>query len=306
MPIFAAVALGYFTVRGGLFKPSDMRLFGSFVLNLALPALLFNAVATRDVSDVFNVTYMAVYALGALLTIIACFSVFSLLGTSSSRRAVGVMGATCPNSSFIGYPLMLLTFPEFAGQILALNMLVENFFIIPASLVLFELSKAGRRTSLLTLIGHIALGVLRRPMVIALILGLLASLLRLPMPEPMTRTVGIFAASASALALFSIGGALVGLPFKGNRAMATLTAGGKLLLHPVMTMLALLVVSLLGLAPLNSELAIAVVLSAAVPMFTIYGLFASELGHEGMASIAQMLATAASFITLSVLMLALL
>ncbi len=306
LPIFAAVAVGYLTVRGGLFKPSDMRLFGSFVLNLALPALLFKAVATRDVSEVFNLTYMVVFLAGALLTITAAFVLLTLLGTSPSRRAVAVMGSSCPNSGFVGYPLMLLTFPELAGQILALNMLVENFVIIPACLVLFELAKPGRERSLPQLITGIAFGVLRRPMVIALILGLIVSLLKLPMPEPLMRTVSIFAASASALALFTIGGALVGLPFKGHRALASLTAAGKLLLHPAMVALALAAALALGMEPLSSELAAAVVLSAAIPMFSIYALFASEMGHEGMASIAQIIATAVSFLTLSALMFVLL
>jgi malonate transporter and related proteins len=303
LPIFAAVALGYICVRGGLFKPSDMRLFGSFVLNVSLPALLFLAVATRDALEVFNLTYIAVFAVGALLTIAVSYTVLTLLKTSSSRRAVAVMGTSCPNSGFIGYPLMLLAFPDVAGQILALNMLVENFLIIPFCLVLFELSKERGSASIPRLVAQIALNVLRRPMVIALLLGLTVSLLKLPLPEPLTRTTGLFAASASALALFSIGGALVGLPFKGHRALAALTATGKLLLHPAMVALALVLATALGLPPLSRELAAAVVLSAAVPMFAVYAIFASELGHEGMASIAQMVATGASFITLSALML---
>ncbi len=303
LPLFAAVLLGYLCVRGGLFKPTDMRLFGSFVLNVALPALLFLAVATRDARDVFNITYMAVFATGALLTIAASFIILSLLKTSPSRRAVAVMGTSCPNSGFVGYPLMLLAFPDSAGQILALNMLVENFLIIPLCLVLFELSKERNGTDITRLIGQIALNVLRRPMVIALLLGLAVSLLRVPLPEPVIRTTSLFAASASALALFTIGGALVGLPFKGHRALAALTAAGKLLLHPALAALALSAAMALGLPPLSRELAAAVILSAAIPMFSIYALFAAELGHEGMASIAQVLATGASFLTLSALML---
>lgn len=302
-PVFAAVALGWLCVRLGLFKPADMRLFGSFVLNLALPALLFLAVATRDAREVFNLTYIVVFALGALLTITLSFTALTLLKVSPSRRAVSVMGSSCANSGFIGYPLMLLAFPDIAGQILALNMLVENILIIPLCLVLFELSHARSGASITRLIGQIVLGVLRRPMVVALLLGLAASVLKIPLPEPLTRTASLFAASASALALFTIGGSLVGLPFKGHRALAALTAAGKLVLHPAMAALALVMATSLGLPPLSRDMAAALILSAAIPMFSIYAVFAAELGHEGMASLAQVTATGASFITLSVLML---
>ena len=305
LPIFAAVALGYICTRAGLFKSSDMAILGRFVMSLALPALLFLAVATRDFSEVFDLRYMAVFALGALATMALSFAGFTAAGVASSRRAVAVMGATCPNSGFIGYPLMLMAFPDIAGQILALNFLVENFLIIPLCLVLFELAQPGG-AGLGGRLMSVMLGVLRRPFVIALLAGLAVSALGLSLPATLTRTAEIFAQSAAALALFSIGGALVGLPLKGNRAIASATALSKLVLHPAMVFCALLALPLMGFAPLTGDLRVAVILSAAIPMFSIYVVFASELGHEGMASIAQIIATALSFFTISALMILLL
>lgn len=303
LPVFAAVALGYGCTRGGLFKPSDMRLLGSFVMNLALPALLFREVATRHVSEVFDLTYMLIYAIGALLAGAVLFTALSLARVSPTRRAVAVMGTTCPNSGFVGYPLMLLALPDLAGQILALNMLTELFVIIPINLVLFELAKSSEGSKPLHVLSNAMISIFRRPLVIAILFGLTVSLAGLPLSQPLLRTVDIFAASAAALALFSIGGALVGLPFKGHRALASVTAASKLLLQPAMVALALLLIPALGLAPLSLEMRAAIILSAAIPMFSIYALFAAELGHEGMASIAQIIATGFSFISLSALML---
>ena len=39
-PIFLVIAAGYITTRLGLFGRSDMRVFGKYVINIALPALL--------------------------------------------------------------------------------------------------------------------------------------------------------------------------------------------------------------------------------------------------------------------------
>ena len=300
-PIYAVIALGYVMVRQGVFKPSDMPVFGGYVLNIALPALLFNAVATRQVSDLLNLTYMLVFFLGALGTMLVMYLVLGTLRISPTRRAVAIMGASCPNSGFVGYPLLLLALPSVAGQVLALNMLVENFVIIPICLALMEASKA-EDAHILRKLRNILVGVLRRPMVLALTAGLVFSLSGLAMPGPVERLFDMLAASAAALALFVIGGSLVGVPFRGNRAIAGLTVAGKLLLHPAMVALALLFVPALGLAPLSAELTAAVIISAAIPMFTIYSLLAQELGHEGMASIAQVMATALAFFTLSALL----
>ena len=174
-PIFALIAIGYGAVRAGLFAQSDMKTLGKYVLNIALPALLFNTIATRDLGEVLNLGYLAVFALGGLLTIGVTFLWFTLQGTGPARRAIAVMGSTCPNSGFVGYPVMLLVFPDLAGVVLALNMVVENFLLIPLCLILLESSRDRQGKSLMRIAGGIIMGVLRRPMVIGLMLGLLVT-----------------------------------------------------------------------------------------------------------------------------------
>lgn len=301
-PIFALIGVGYGAVRAGLFAPSDMKVLGKYVLNIALPALLFNAVATRDLGEVLNLGYLVVFALGGLLTAALTYLWFTLKGTGPARRAIAVMGSTCPNSGFIGYPVMLLVFPDVAGVVLALNMVVENFLLIPLSLMLLEASRDRQGKSLIRIAGRIVIGVLRRPMVIGLMLGLLVMLSGVPVPLALTRLMDVLAASSSAIALFVIGGSLVGLPILGQRAMAAQIVVGKLLVHPTMAALVLLTLPLIGLPLLTGDMAIAAVLSTAMPMFGIYTLLAQDYGHEGIASLALLGATAGAFFTLSALL----
>ena len=301
-PIYAVIALGYFTVRRGVFSSGDMKVLGGYVLNIALPALLFIAVASRDVSDTFNPSYMLTYLLGGLATIAVASVWFRITRVSPPRRAVAVMGTSCPNSGFVGYPLMLLAFPTVAGQVLALNMLVENFILIPLLLAMMDMSHAGDGTHALRRIGTVLLGVLRRPMILGLIAGLVISLTGVALPEPVTRVVSMLANSASALALFVLGGALVGVPLKGNRAVAFQVVAGKLLLQPALTAIVLFALVWVGLPALSPDLKAALVLSAAMPIMGIYTIFAQEAGHEGMASLAQLSTTLMAFFTLNALL----
>ncbi|MHB1199240.1 MAG: AEC family transporter [Polaromonas sp.] len=66
-PIYLAIALGYITTRSGLFARADMRVFGQFVIKLALPALLFNALTKREIGEVLNASYVAAYLVGTLV-----------------------------------------------------------------------------------------------------------------------------------------------------------------------------------------------------------------------------------------------
>jgi hypothetical protein len=117
-----------------------------------------------------------------------------------------------------------------------------------------------------------------------------------------TRLMEVLAASSSALALFVIGGSLVGLPIVGQRALAAQIVLGKLMVSPALTALVLFTLPLIGMPPLSGDMAVAVILATAMPMFGIYTLLAQDYGHEGIASIALLGATAGAFVTLSALL----
>ena len=125
------------------------------------------------------------------------------------------------------------------------------------------------------------------------------SLLGWKLPAPVERTVSLFAMSSSAVSLIVIGGALVGLPIGGLARRAVPIAFGKLIVHPLMVLAAILVLPLLGLPPLDPALRMAAVLLAAMPMMSIYPILAQAYGHEDFSATALLMTTIASFFTLS-------
>ena len=60
LPVFAVIAVGYIAARFGPFPPSKMKALGDFTMLVALPCALFYAVASRDFSEVLNVSYLVV------------------------------------------------------------------------------------------------------------------------------------------------------------------------------------------------------------------------------------------------------
>lgn len=296
-PIYAVIALGYACTRAGLFERADMRVFGKFVIHLALPALLFNALSQRSAAEVLNPVFIAAYALGSVAA--------NLLGVLWARRVAGKpvpaaaivgMGMSCPNSGFIGFPLVAQLFgPANAGVALALAMVVENFLMLPLSLAIAE-SGAGDKGErrLAAVLAQSLRGLARNPMIWGIALGFLCSLAQWRLPEPVARTVTLFAAACASLSLFVIGGSLAGLQLRGLRRDVAVIAAGKLLLHPLLVLLAVLL-----LPPMALELQVIVVLMAAVPMLGIYPILAQKHGQDGMAAAAQLGTTVASFFTLT-------
>ena len=295
-PIYLCIALGYLATRAGLFDRADMRVLGRFVINLALPALLFNALSQRSVGEIFNGRYLLAYALGSLFLLSAAVFWYRRVGRQGmSRSAIMAMGMSCPNSGYVGYPVMLLTLgAPVAGVSLALNMVVENLLIIPILLALADMERhdAGHWHQLVM---QTLQGLVRNPLIIAMVAGFLVSALGVPLPSPVSRTVTLFAQASSALSLFVIGGSLVGLQLQGMRAAVMQIGIGKLVLHP----LCLLAV-MAWLVPIDDpQLKVALLLTGAMPTMGIYTILAQRQGHEGLASAALLVGTTGSFFTLS-------
>lgn len=298
-PIYLCIALGFGVTRWGLFAKADMRVFGKFVINIALPALLFNALSQRSVGEIFNGRYLLAYALGSGLVLAAAFLWSRFVAKRSmSLSSVMAMGMSCPNSGYVGYPILMLTLgTSVAGVSLALNMVVENLLIIPVLLALADMDRheAGQWQRA---VFQTFQGLLRNPLIIAILAGMLVSVLGLHIPSPLSRTVTLFAQASSALSLFVIGGSLVGQPLKGLRRTVAQIGLGKLVLHPLCMLLVLT-----WLVPLvDPQLRVALLLTCAMPTMGIYTILAQRHGHEGLASAALLVVTLASFFTLSALL----
>ena len=297
-PIFAAIALGYLTTRAGLFARVDMRVFGQFVIKVALPAMLFNALSKRDIGEILNVSYLLAYLAGTLALIGLGLVWGKRAGLSATDSVVAVMGMTCSNSSFVGYPILLLTVAPVAAVALALNTLVENLLVIPLLLALAERSRgeAGHWT---VVVGESLKRLAVNPVILALLAGLLVSVMRWQLPEPVFHTVNLFALASAGLSLFVIGGTLVGLPMHGLARQVLPIAFAKLVLHPLAVLLATLVVTLVGLPALDPSLRTAAVLLAAMPMMSIYPILAQSYGKEDLGAAALLVTTVTAFFSLS-------
>lgn len=295
LPIFLVVGLGFAVTKAGLFSVPDMRIFGRFVISIALPALLFMAIAKRDVAEVFDPVFMGLYAAASLGVMALAYLWFHHLQAMPLDRAgICLMGAACSNSGYMAFPILLLAFPDLAAKVLAMCLMVENLVMIPLALTMIAVGK-GQGAGIAALIWGIARDLFRRPLILALIAGLVWSILALPIPDALDRGLTMIATAAVALALFVVGGSLAGVALRGNMALAVQIMLGKLVVHPA---LALLVLALGG-AGLSGDLRACLLIACAVPMLGVYPIFAQEQGMEGLASLALLMTTGFSFFSLS-------
>jgi malonate transporter len=293
LPIFLLIATGYFATRHGIVSADQVRGFGRFVITFALPALVFRALSQRPLGEIFNGGYLAVYALGSVAALLGGFAWFRAVQrqgvTASAMRALGMSAS---NSGFIGYPVAAQFLGAKAAVALALTMIVENLVVLPIALALAEAGPGGQADP--GRIGRgIAANLAKTPLIVAILAGGVFGLLGLHLPAPVAKAVGMIADASAPVALFTIGGTLVGLRVAGIVGEIAQISIGKLVLHP------LAMLGLLQLIPVSDpDLRRGAIVLACIPMFSVYPIIGGRYGQEKVCAAALLAATTAAFVTI--------
>lgn len=297
VPIFLVVGVGYGFVRFGPFSRDDMPVLSRFVVKVALPLLIFLNIYGKPASDIFQVTYLLTYAGAVLIMFGIAFGYSAAKKRTPARRAFLGMGMSSTNNGFIGLPIFLILLPEWAGAAVGMDMLVDNTLTIPLTLFLAE-QAIGTGTIRERLISTVR-GVLLHPLVLAIIAALVLNAVGVVLPEFLHRSVDLIAGTSTGVALFTVGGMLVGLQIKGALTDIFMIVGSKLLIMPTVAFGLLMSFIAIGLPDLPNELRAAAIITCALPPFSIMPSIAEPYGEADVTTAAMMLSTLLSFFTLA-------
>ncbi|WP_191602712.1 AEC family transporter [Marinomonas algicola] len=297
-PIFFLILLGFIAVRFSFIPQSSLMGLSRFVLYLALPALIFEKLSSMKIHEVIHIDYLVVYACGGLFTFFTTVVLsWKLLKNDLVSSGIQGVGACMSNSAFIGFPVLLQFFDQPLTQAFVMALMVENLILLPVCLIFIEtmLGKdKSKEESLAIVVGR---RIATNPLLIALICGLLFSILNLSPPTFISHGLELLAAGAASAALIVIGGSLVGVSIKGHLKPIFLVAFAKLMIFPAIIALLLL------LTPtMPPELKVAMIIFAAMPMFSTYPIVCGEYGARSFCASTLLATTTLSFITLSLLL----
>ncbi|PKP71432.1 MAG: permease [Alphaproteobacteria bacterium HGW-Alphaproteobacteria-4] len=293
LPIYLLIALGFFVAKVGYVAVADMRAIGRVVLRVAMPALIFLALARAPLAETLRWDFMAGYAVGSLVIFTAGFALArGPLRRPMPQAALEALGMACSNSAYLGMPVAAILVGDVALQAFAMAMLVENIVILPLAVVLAEASGGGgRMAAFKRTLG----GMVRNPLLIAVLVGVAASLTGLVLPAAVMQVMGMLAPVAAPVALLVIGSAVADLPPSGvGGAAVARVVFGKLVLHPLAVLAGFYL-----FGPPAPALLISGVLIASVPMLSTFALFGLRWGNEALAATSLIVATVVSFFTVS-------
>ena len=308
IPFFALVLCGYLAARRQVLPESAIPGLNGYVLYFALPCMLFRFGAGTPVFDLLNPVVLAVYLAAGLLIVFFTIAVTLSERVQLKDAAFGALVAAFPNTGFMGVPLLVALMGTAAAGPVICSILADLFVtsslciaLAQAAVVKDGRARQGPKQAALRALR----GALSNPLPWSIALGAVFSVTALKLPGPLDKVVEMLAASASPVALFTIGAVL----WRSSQHAHTRTPVAeflpvaliKLFVHPLLVFLLAASAHALG-APLSKFQLIVLTLAAALPSASNVSLLAERYGADnGRVARIIMSSTVLAFVTFSTL-----
>ena len=173
--LFAFMLIGYILCRRGVLKGGFSPLLSAMLVYIFLPSKMFRSFASNFTTEYISTKWPLILISVVLLAVITLIAKFAgkVLGRTDFEKKVYSYSFAIPNCSYMGYPLVEALY----GQVGLLDMMI---FVLPISIY------ASTFGYCMLTSGSISLKRLVNPPTISVILGCIAGLLRIQMPEILT------------------------------------------------------------------------------------------------------------------------
>lgn len=290
VPLFLIIAVGYTVKRLGWIGPEEVRRFNKVCFYTFMPVMLFYNIYTSDFSHAVRLPY-ALFVVGmALAMILLAFLITLAAEKTPERRGVMIQAAFRSNFVLLGLPIAAELLPEGNLGVTALMVAIVVPIYNMMSVVVLEYFRGGKPK-----LGEVLLAVIRNPLIIASIVGLLMKVLHITLPEVLVSFAGKMNSAATPLILLLLGASFETREIARYKKELLVCVGLRLVVFPgaILTLAAAL-----GLRDI--EFVTVLAMTAAPTAVNSFNMAQQLGGDSQLAGSAVVVSTAASFFTLFV------
>lgn len=296
LPFFALIFFGFVAARRGWVPTAAVPAFNGFLLYFAVPAMLFRFAANTPFGEITNGRFFTAWSLAGLaVLVVVTLAVRRFLHANQRDAAFLGLTAAISNAGFLGVPMLVALLGDRAAGPVILAIVADLVIVGSAGLALAEAGGATRqgwREDLRDAVRRIFVN----PFIISMALGAAFSGFGWKMGTPLAEIVKLLADAAGPCALFAIGVSLVRPDATLRSPGLALPIAAKLVAHPAIVWLAMV---LFGVDAYATTVA---VLAAALPSAGWVFIFAIRYEADaGRVSATILLTTALAFATFSAL-----
>lgn len=290
VPLFLIIAMGFGVKRLGWIGPEDVRRFNKVCFYTFMPVMLFYNIYTSDFSHAVRLPY-ALFVVGmALAMILLAFLITLAAEKTPERRGVMIQAAFRSNFVLLGLPIAEELLPGANFGITALMIAIVVPIYNMMSVVVLEYFRGGKPK-----LGEVLLAVIRNPLILGSVAGLLVQALHITLPEVLVSFAGKMNSAATPLILLLLGASFETREIARYKKELLVCVGLRLVVFPgaILTLAAAL-----GLRDI--EFVTVLAMTAAPTAVNSFNMAQQLGGDSQLAGSAVVVSTAASFFTLFV------
>ena len=202
VPIFLTMMLGCLFKKIGWIDELFTKRLNKFVFQVALPALLFEDLATVDLAEVWDMGYVAYCFAATFLGIGICYLI-SMLLKDKSMQGEFVQASYRSSAALMGIAIIQNIYGNAGMAPLMIIGTVPLYNVM--AVVILSILKPERGKVDKALLLKTGKGIVTNPIILGILAGMIWSGLRLPMPKILDKTVSNVGVLATPLGLMALG-----------------------------------------------------------------------------------------------------
>ncbi|MGB4439732.1 MAG: AEC family transporter [Sedimentibacter sp.] len=226
-PIFLLMCMGAFFKKIKLFDDDFLVKANNFAFKALFPVLLFNNIYKSQIAEEVNIKLIIFAVVIVFVTIGILFIMVPKFVKDNRDIGVIIQGLYRSNFVLFGLPLSANIFGDSQlGAVTTLIAIIVPLYNFLAVIVLdvYSSDKSDIKKTVVSII--------KNPLIIGSVLGIIVSLLNIKLPTFMETTISDVAKTATPIALMVLGGDIVIKNISNNLKYVTIVTLGKLFVIP--------------------------------------------------------------------------
>ncbi len=284
IPIFLVMALGYFLRRIGMLNDNFVTVANKFNFTVTLPVLLFRDLSSVDILASFDAKYVLFCAFATSAGFWGTWAIAKLFLKDKSLIGAFTQAAFRSSAAVMGLAFIQNIYGQSTMGSLMIIGAVPLYNIYSVLVLTFEGDyPEGERD--MGRIKQAGINILKNPIIIAIVLGLIAGLLHNPLPQLVNSAVDNVAKMATPLALIGLGAG-----FEGRKALAKIkpTLGAAFIKLVAQAAIFIPIAAALGF---KGEKMVALVVMLAAPATPSCYIMAKNMHNDGVLTASIVVAT---------------
>jgi len=292
IPIFAIILIGYLARKKGFIPTEFIGPANTLVFYLAIPAMVFSAISRASLTTHFNIGILLI----SLAMVVVCFILAWLNGNffriHANQLGSFIQASSHGNLGYIGLAVAFYYLGESgfvkASILTGFMMILQNLLSVLALTIHARQPGAANHTMI------VAKNIGANPVVLSAMAGIVCSLMAIPVPFIIQRSLDILSGLALPMALLIIGASITFQELRRRLKSALSAVAIKLILMPALGYLCFVAMGF------DTQDFLPALILLASPSATVSYVMAKEMkGDQDFAVIAISLSTALSAITYS-------